>query len=80
MAELHRRWKRSLSGWRLCAKETHLTNRAIIRGPTRAGYYSLYIWGDPQRGGIGDWGFHCKTKDLKTAKAIGRIEAARRLV
>lgn len=79
MRELYKRWTSTPSGWKLRAKIEWLHNRALIRGPTRAGYYSLYIWVDETTFGIGDWELHMKSKDLSTVKAIGRIEAARRL-
>lgn len=79
MRELNKRWIRTPSGWKLRANIEWLSNRALIRGPTRAGYYSLYIWVDKTDDGIGDWVFHMKSTDLKVVKAIGRIEAARRL-
>lgn len=82
MAELYKRWARwADAGWRLRAKIEHLRYRALIYGPSRAGYYRLELWNDGAHvhGHLGDWEPYMKSKDLKTLKAIGRIEAARRL-
>lgn len=79
MAELNKRWERNGDGWILRAPGIALRNRALIDAPTDAGYYRLRVWGNDRIGAPGDWITHMKSKDLRTLKAIGRIEATRRL-
>lgn len=48
-------------------------NRAYITEPAPCGTRALYVWYDRS------WNFHCESKNLRALKAIGRMEAARRL-
>lgn len=75
MRELARRWKRKMSGtwdWVLRSPGP-CDNRAFIRGPNLDGDYTLYVWDG------WDWQKHARATNLKALKAIGRLEAARRL-
>ena len=83
MAELKKRWEHekprrmSRGEWWLCTVERiPARNRAFISKAALDGTRSLFIWGESD--GM-DWVEYMTSDDLKTLKAIGRIEAARRL-
>lgn len=85
MAELKKRWEYEDQGrlsrgeWWLCTtKGLPDRNRAFISKAEPDGTRILFIW---NAGAISEtpWVEHMRSKDLKTLKAIGRIEAARRL-
>lgn len=80
MAELSKRWARVKSTdnrgeWWLSAPGHCASNRAYIGWPMSNGQRMLMLWIDAETG----WDVHMTSDDLKTLKAIGRIEAARRL-
>ncbi len=76
--ELAKRWKLSGGYWWLVALGHDFQNRATIHGPDREGYHHLELWVDVSRRGR-QWERYAKSKNLRALKAIGRLEAARRL-
>jgi hypothetical protein len=79
METLAKRWmfSRTPGGdWLLRAKPDKAgfpNNRAYITPPDNAGIRTLYVYA-PHK-----WVPHCESSDLRALKAIGRMEAARRL-
>ena len=82
MAELAKRWVHDThkTVWFLKASGCAAENRAAIVGPAKDGAYKLELWNNrPVKGWVAGWEAYMKSTDLKTLKAIGRMEAARRL-
>lgn len=82
MVTLNKRWYREGyvdrgEWWLVAPKHKRAPNRAFITWPKNNGRRKLYVWDDTKAGG--DWVEHTAASNLRALKAIGRIEAARRL-
>ena len=80
MATLSKHWKfgKNLGVknlWLLTRTGDAPPNVAYIPEPAPCGTRELYVW----NGQTPEWEFHCESKNLRALKAIGRMEAARRL-
>lgn len=77
--ELAKRWvrNRNKAMWFLKAPGHAHENRAAILGPFTDGRYKLELWAFETEPTY--WETYMWSADLKSLKAIGRIEAARRL-